>query len=316
VTKLHVSAIITAYNSEAFVADAILSVLRQTLPVDEIVVVDDGSTDRTREVVEQFTGRGVQYVYQENKGPSAARNLGVYRTSGEFLAFLDADDMWLENKNQIQVDYLSNHPQVAMVSGFAWRQNLSSENRELVGQIPKNMANLRREILIRNLYGNPSMVMLRRNVLEKIGFWNEDNRYGRDWELWIRVIGSHDAVILPTPVIEYRKHPANLSQSKRWELLKSFWNISRDAIQISEPAWHRLWLMVRSWSHITYWRAEYAINSEFPRWKQILYASAALFSYPFEEGRGKLNTLVHSLIGDQLYQDGKRFIRSRLQAQG
>ena len=315
-TKLRVSAVITAYNSEAFVAEAILSVLNQTRPVDEIVVVDDGSTDRTREMVEQFSARGVKYIYQENKGPSAARNHGVRRTTGELLAFLDADDIWLENKNQVQVDYLSTHSQIGMVSGFQWRRVVSQNHRQLNGQVPKDFATLRREILIRNLFGNPSMVMLRRTVLEDVGLWNENNRYGRDWELWIRVISCHQAVILPTPVIEYRKHPANLSKSKRWEMLQSFWNISRDAIQISKPAWRRPWLLVRSWSHITHWRAEYAIKKTYPRWKQIAYASAALLSYPFDEGRGKLNALLHSLLGDQSYRIVKRFIRSRLLARG
>jgi glycosyltransferase involved in cell wall biosynthesis len=310
--KMRVSAVITAYNSEAFVADAILSVLNQTRPVDEIVVVDDGSTDRTREVVEQFLGRSVQYIYQENKGPSAARNHGMRRTTGELLAFLDADDIWLENKNQIQAEYLTNHPHVAMVSGFQWRRVVSQKSRNLVGRIPKDIATLRHEILVRNPIGNPSMVMLRRTVLEEVGCWNEDDRYGRDWELWIRVVLSHNAVILPTPVIEYRKHPENLSLSKRWELLQSYWNISKTAIQSSEPAWSRPGLMVRAWSHITHWRAEYAIKKKYPRWKQIIYAGAALISYPFEDGREKFNALIQSLIGDQLYRSSKRFFRSRL----
>jgi glycosyltransferase involved in cell wall biosynthesis len=314
--KMRVSAVITAYNSEAFVVDAILSVLNQTRPVDEIVVVDDGSTDRTREVVEQFSGRGVQYIYQENKGPSAARNHGMRRTTGELLAFLDADDIWLENKNQIQAEYLTNHPHVAMVSGFQWRRVVSQNSRHLFGKIPKDIATLRREILIRNPFGNPSMVMLRRTVLEEVGCWNEDDRYGRDWELWIRIILSHDAAILPVPVIEYHTHPENLSRSKRWELLQSYWNISSRAIQISEPAWCRPWLMVRSWSHITYWRAQYAIEKKYPRWKQIVYAGAALISYPFEDSRGKFNALINSLIGEQLFQNGKRFVRSRKQARG
>jgi len=81
-TKMHISAVITAYNSEAFVAQAISSVLEQTYPVDEIVVVDDGSTDQTRTIIESFARQGVRYIYQENQGPGAARNTGLRATSG------------------------------------------------------------------------------------------------------------------------------------------------------------------------------------------------------------------------------------------
>lgn len=96
---MRVSAVITAYNSETFVKDAVESVLRQTLPVNEVVVVDDGSSDRTGEIVKQFAERGVRYLYQDNQGPGAARNCGVNETSGELIAFLDADDIWLKHKN-------------------------------------------------------------------------------------------------------------------------------------------------------------------------------------------------------------------------
>ena len=125
-TEMQISAVITAYNSEFFVKDAIESVLNQSLPADEIVVVDDGSSDRTSGIVKQFGGRGVRYLYQDNLGPGAARNRGVYETKGELIAFLDADDIWLEHKNQMQRDFLLKHPDVAMVSGFAWWWNVRS----------------------------------------------------------------------------------------------------------------------------------------------------------------------------------------------
>ena len=109
-TEPRVSAIITAYNSEAFIADAIASVLHQSRPVDEILVVDDGSTDRTREIVDGYKTQGVSYHFQENSGAGAARNLGIERCTGDFVAFLDADDAWLEDKNRLQAEYLAAHP--------------------------------------------------------------------------------------------------------------------------------------------------------------------------------------------------------------
>src|SRR5216684_1094167 len=104
-SRPRVSAIIPAYNGEAFVADAIESVLAQTFPVSEIVVVDDGSTDQTAEVVERYASKGVRCIRQKNQGPTAARNRGIVQTTGELLAFLDCDDIWLPEKTALQVEY-------------------------------------------------------------------------------------------------------------------------------------------------------------------------------------------------------------------
>ncbi|NOT04639.1 MAG: glycosyltransferase family 2 protein, partial [Anaerolineales bacterium] len=169
--ETRVSAIITAYNSELFVEDAILSVLRQSRPVDEIVVIDDGSTDNTATVAAKFLDQGVRYFYQENQGPSAARNRGIQETSGDLLAFLDADDTWLENKNQIQVEYLLSHPKIVMVSGLRWRFDGTEDTRRVSGQTPKNSEILRRDIVIHNLIGNPSMITVRRGAFETVGLF-------------------------------------------------------------------------------------------------------------------------------------------------
>lgn len=315
-TKMRVSAIITAYNSEVFVAEAISSVLEQTCPVDEIVVIDDGSTDHTRDIVESFSQRGVRYIYQKNQGPGAARNCGIRATSGEFLAFLDADDVWLKDKIKIQLDFLSEHPEVALVSGFAWWWNVLKDDRFISGEVPKSIVSLRRDLLVYNKIGNPSRVMLRRSVLMDVGVFSENIRWGQDWDLWIRIITRYNAAILPKPVIVYRWHEKNLSHTRGWERLYSYWNVSREAIQSNRSIRQRPLLMLRSWSLFTHRRAKYLIRQKGPRWQQIVYAVGALFAYPMDMSWEKFNTLVRALVGDDFYQNGKRFIRSRLQAQG
>lgn len=313
-TKMCVSAIITAYNSEDFVAEAISSVLEQTCPVDEIVVVDDGSTDHTRDIVEQFSQRGVRYIYQENGGPGAARNCGIRETSGELIAFLDADDVWLKDKIKMQREFLSEHPEVALVSGFAWWWNMIEDDRFISGEVPKSIASLRRDIMVHNKIGNPSRVMLRRSVFSEVGVFDKNIRWGQDWDLWIRIITRYNAAILPAPVIEYRWHEKNLSHTSRWERLYSYWNVSQRAIQSNHSSWRRSLLMLRSWSLFTHRRAKYLIRQKGPRWKQIGYAAGAFFSYPFDMGWGKFKTMVRALVGDNFYQASKRAIRSWLHA--
>jgi glycosyltransferase involved in cell wall biosynthesis len=109
-----ISAIITAYNSERYVSQAIDCVLTQTLPPDEILVVDDGSADGTGEVVQRYADR-VRYYKQANQGPGGARMAGIRRTKGEFLAFLDADDLWMPNKIELQYAALRADPNLDIV---------------------------------------------------------------------------------------------------------------------------------------------------------------------------------------------------------
>lgn len=314
--EARVSAIITAYNSEAYIAEAIQSVLNQARVVDEIVVVDDGSTDSTRRVVEEFAHEGIKFIQQHNQGAGAARNKGIRETSGDFIAFLDADDMWLENKTLLQVNYLLEHPTAALVSGFSRWWNVIKNTVRISGNVPRDMNTLRREILVHNVLGNPSMVMVRRSALAEVGLFNEKIRWGQDWELWQRLIQRYEAGVIPEPLTVYRWHRDNLSHVRRWERLLSYWNVSHTAILKSEPAWRRPWLLARSWSNFTYRRAMYAIEFAFPRWRRIAYALSAFLVYPFEMTPEKLGAIARSLLGNHIYKSGRRVLHSWMHVRG
>jgi O-antigen/teichoic acid export membrane protein/glycosyltransferase involved in cell wall biosynthesis len=314
--ETRVSAVITAYNSEAYIAEAIQSVLKQSRAVDEIVVVDDGSTDHTRQVVAEFADQGIKFIQQQNRGAGGARNRGIRETSGEVIAFLDADDVWLEDKTFLQLEYLNEHPKAALVSGFAHWWNVDKDRVRISGRVPRNMTELRREILVHNVLGNPSMVMMRRSALVDVGLFQEEIRWGQDWELWMRLVEKHEAGVIPQPVTIYRWHRSNLSHIRSWERLLSYWHVSLNGIRRSRPAWRRPWLLARSWSDFTYRRAMYAIQYAFPRWRHIWYAVAALIAYPFESTREKLGAVVRAFFGDRMYQAGKRVFGLRAQARG
>ncbi len=314
--EARVSAVITAYNCEAYIADAIQSVLNQSRAVDEIVVVDDGSTDGTRRVVADFYDQGIKFIQQQNRGAGAARNRGIRETSAEYIAFLDADDIWLEDKTRLQLEYLTTHPNAALVSGYARWWNVISDKVYIRGESLRGMQFLRRELLVRNVLGNPSMVMVRRSALESAGLFSETIRWGQDWELWQRLVQHYEAGMVPEPVTIYRWHQDNLSQVRKWERILSYWHVSRAAILGSKPVWLRPLLFARSWSNFTYRRAMYAIQFRFPRWRNLWYALVALLVYPFEMTREKLSAVVRALTGDEKYRSAKRAIRSRFQMGG
>ena len=112
-----VSVIIPAYNCAHYICHAVDSVLAQTFPDFELVVVDDGSTDNTRELLKQY-GSQIKYIYQQNKDMTAARNTGINHSSGEYIAFLDSDDIWLANKLERQIVLLDQAPEVGLV--YCW----------------------------------------------------------------------------------------------------------------------------------------------------------------------------------------------------
>jgi len=113
-TKVKVSVIIPTYNRADFLTEAVNSVLSQTWRDLEIIVVDDGSTDGTQEVVRRY-GEQVNYFCKENEGPSSARNMGIKKARGPYVAFLDSDDVWEPEKLRIQMDFMGEHPEIRLV---------------------------------------------------------------------------------------------------------------------------------------------------------------------------------------------------------
>ncbi|MGD2064688.1 MAG: glycosyltransferase, partial [Nitrospirota bacterium] len=217
-----ISVVIPVYNGAAFVADAVASVRAQTGPVQEIIVVDDGSTDATAEAVLGL-GEGVSYLYQENRGPGAARNRGVAAATGDWIAFLDADDRWTEGKLADQLDYLRQHPDVVMVSGDMGE--IDGEGKILVESVLARHGQLERfraldgrhipaavrELLAANFIPTGT-VLVRRDVLVEVGGFHPYLRYGEDLELWCRIAARYPIACLPEILMWRRRHAANLSR--------------------------------------------------------------------------------------------------------
>lgn len=211
-----VSVIIPTYNRRDFISEALASVLAQSYHDFEVIVVDDGSTDDTREVVQAFPE--VRYLYQENRGVSAARNHGVAVSSGRLLAFLDSDDVWQPRKLQTQVAFFAARPEARICqSEEIWlrhgvRVNLHNKHRKPSGDIFARSLQL---CLV-----SPSAVMLRRELFEETGGFDESLPACEDYDLWLRIAVKEPVHLLEEPLVIKRGGHAD-------QLSHRFWGMDR-----------------------------------------------------------------------------------------
>jgi glycosyltransferase involved in cell wall biosynthesis len=218
-----VSVVIPTYDRAHFLDDAIRSVLAQTFDDFELIIVDDGSTDNTREVVNSFEDSRIKYIYQENRGVSAAYNSGILASSSEFIAFLDSDDLWLPQKLELQVKLLDSRPDVALVcsDGYIFDNRTNSTLGRFWRGVPfgyrvdpqRASREPLKEMLFWGCFITESLVMVRREVFNEVGGYDESLRDHVDWDMYVRVCQRFAIETIDTPLAKKRKHEANLSSN-------------------------------------------------------------------------------------------------------
>jgi glycosyltransferase involved in cell wall biosynthesis len=224
-----VSVIVPAYNYAHLLSQTLESVLAQTLRDWECIVVDDGSTDNTRKVVENFCKRDerIRYVHQENAGLSAARNTGIRNSRGEFLQFLDADDLIEPEKLRAQANYLNQHCKVDIVYGEVRyfhserpdERSLSMDGGEYSWTVQVNGAG--EEVLRALLRDNITVVhapLLRASIVQDVGFFDETLKSKEDWDFWLRcaLSGKHFAYHAHENTLALvRSHSGSMSQNRQ-----------------------------------------------------------------------------------------------------
>jgi len=205
-----VSVIVPVYNREGYIAQALQSILSQSFSDVEIIVVDDGSTDSTVEAVRSF-GEGIRLFRQENRGPGAARNRGIREAKGDFIAFLDSDDLWDSEKLEKQVRILKKRPEVGLV--YTDLQEIDQNGLFL----QKVACSDRTGPIVTEFLGGhtprPSATMVRRKLLEEIGGFDEELRYLEEVFLWILLIERTEFACIPEPLTFYRHHPRNMTRN-------------------------------------------------------------------------------------------------------
>lgn len=212
-----VSVIMPVYNGELYIKQAIDSLLFQSFQDWELVVIDDGSTDATSQILKRYTDTRIRVFHQKNRGEAGARNTGLANITGEYMAFLDADDEYLPGALEGMVSYLDSHPQDAMVfsDGLICNdrdQHLMQLTEARPGIFTGNI--LEPLILTPTVITVPVCTMTRLSSVRKHGlnFDEENNLYGTDWDFWIRLAVHENFGYLDKLTCKYRLHDANITR--------------------------------------------------------------------------------------------------------
>ncbi len=210
-----VTVIIPSYNCDAYIAETIDSILNQTFKDIELIVVDDGSTDKTPEIVERY-GEPVRLIRQQNQRVCAARNRGIREAKGKFICLMDHDDYWYPEKLERQLEEFARHPDAGVVysSFIRWHQgpdgNFPSPDSHDRTSIPDDLDPeysgwIYHQFLL-DCWMLTSSAMFRSEVFGKCGVFDEALPYSEDWELWFRISREYMMMQLRRPYTLYRQH--------------------------------------------------------------------------------------------------------------
>jgi len=227
-----VSVIIPTYNRADLLPRALNSVLNQTFQDFELIIVEDGSTDNTKQLVEEFQKKDerIKYIWQKNSGgPAKPKNTGIKNSQGEFIAFLDDDDEWLPEKLETQLNKIEeNDYDIFFSNWYLWNPETNQKNKAFNFNPLNNKKDLFKIFIKRNI-GNPSTVIIKKAKLEKIGYFDEKLKPSEDYDLWLRFILNNARVgFSEEPLYLYRQHIKQMSSNQyimRTSRLKVFYKI-------------------------------------------------------------------------------------------
>ena len=292
-----ISVVIPAYNAAGFVCQAVDSVLAQTHAPAEVLVINDGSTDDTAQVLEAYGDR-IRVIHQRNGGLSNARNRGIREARGEYVAFLDADDRWLPGKLARQFEILSQQPEIGFCST---RTLVETPAHEITGEwsCPKVEGSLLATLFLRNgaIPGSGSSVMVRRHLVDRVGGFDESLRSLEDIDCWMRLAAVCRYACIDEPLTVIVKHPDSMSGNLR--------RMREAALTVMHKNRHLLPKRERG----ALWRAGYAsVLADYAKWeyrngerkRAMLHLVQGLAHAPVRRGRMVAGLLVAMARGQPL----------------
>lgn len=213
-----VSVVIAAYNAMQYLPQTLESIYNQTFQDFEIIIVDDGSNDNIEQWITDLNNSQIKFFSQPNLGSAAARNHALEHASGDYIAFIDSDDLCTPTKLEKQVNILDSDPKAGLV--YTWVAMID-EQGQLVGKVCKNSdeGNVWIKLIEHDIIETGSNPMVRRSCFDKVGVFDRNLPYAQTWEMWLRIASKFKFRVIREPLILYRTHPNNTS--KKWQKMES-----------------------------------------------------------------------------------------------
>jgi GT2 family glycosyltransferase len=228
-----ISVVVPAYNGERTILETIKSIQQQTFSDFELIVINDGSTDRTLERLATVEDPRLKVFSYENGGLPVARNRGIARAMGEFITFIDADDLWTPDKLELQLAALQQHPEAGVA--YSWTLVMDEKGEGFYpGKSVSFEGNVYSQLLLSNFIASGSNVMLRKEAIASVGEFDPTLRSCEDWDYWLRVAARWSFVVVPKYQILYRQSSGAMS-SKVEVMEKNLLIVHERAFQAAPP---------------------------------------------------------------------------------
>jgi glycosyltransferase involved in cell wall biosynthesis len=209
-----ISIVIPAYNAEKTIKKTIESVLEQTYQDFEVIVINDGSIDKTVQIVESFKDKRINIFSYENCGLPTARNRGIYRSTGEFIAFLDADDLWTKDKLEMQLNALKESPEAGLAYSWTCFMDVDEQGEAVSFLRSPEYAfagDVYQQLLIGDFIHSGSNTLIRYQAIQAAGEFEPTLKSCEDWDYWLRIAARFHFVVVPKYQILYRRTPGGMS---------------------------------------------------------------------------------------------------------
>lgn len=271
-----VSVVIPAYNAMKYLPTTLDSVLQQTFTDFEVLIVNDGSTDSISVWFATVNDDRVRLISQANQGLPGARNTGIKDARGEYIAFLDADDLWEPTKLEKQVQCLDAKPEVGLV--YAWTLLIDRHGNSL-GTVTaaQVQGNVWEQLLLGDVVGSGSAAMVRRSCFDRVGLFDPELTSIEDCDMWVRIAADYQFAVIKEVLVRYRQHPHSMSrnydrmaQNSRLKIDKNF-----DRVPLE-----MLYLRPRAYAHAFVWLAWKIICESGASERANHYARQAVLHYP------------------------------------
>lgn len=207
-----VTVVIPAYNAMEFLPETLDSVLQQTFTDFEVLIVNDGSTDAIAAWFITVKDDRVRLISQANQGLSGARNTGITEARGEYIAFLDADDLWASTKLEQQVHCLDHHPEVGLV--YTWTRLVDETGKPTGVKYDSQLeGNVWQQILVGDIVCSGSSAMVRRSCFDLVGGFDPDLSPAADFDMWTRIAAYYHFAVVKEFLLDYRQHSSSMSRN-------------------------------------------------------------------------------------------------------